>query len=82
VRKHSGEFRNRRELFAGALRYVALGLMAAVSAALFAKRQKLVRKGECINSGICTGCKVLKKCSLPRASSARRGLVGVDNDKR
>jgi hypothetical protein len=82
VRKQSGEFRSRRELFAGALRYAALGLMAAGSAALFAKRQRLVREGKCVSEGICDGCKVLQHCSLPQAASARRTLTGVDNGKK
>jgi len=82
VKKHFGEFLSRRELFTGALRYAALGLMAATSAVLFAKRQRLIRNGQCINSGICAGCKVLKHCSLPQAASARETLVGVDNGKK
>jgi len=82
VRKHSGEFRGRRELFAGALRYATLGLMAAGGVALFAKRQRLVREGKCVNEGICAGCKILENCSLPQALPARRSLAGVDNGKR
>jgi hypothetical protein len=82
VRKYTEEFLSRRELFAGALRYAALGLMAAASAALFAKRQRLVRNGQCINSGICADCNVLQDCSLPLAVSAKDTLAGVDNGKR
>ncbi len=82
MRKKSGEFLSRRELFAGALRYAALGLMAAGGAALFAKKQRLMRKGQCTNSGICAGCKALEQCNLPQALSARRTLAGVDNGKR
>jgi hypothetical protein len=77
--KHFREFRSRRELFAGALRYAALGLIAAGGSALFAKRQRLVRNGLCINSGICAGCKILKSCSLPQAASARVTLSGISN---
>jgi hypothetical protein len=80
VKKHTKEFHSRRELFAGALRYAALGLMAAVSTALIAKRQRLVRNGQCVNSGICAGCKILKNCSLPQAASARETLSGINND--
>lgn len=82
MRKHSGGFRSRRELFAGAMRYATLGLMVAASAALFAKRQRLVRKDQCTSSGICVGCKVLEQCGLPKALSAKRTLAGVDNDKK
>ena len=69
-------------MFAGALRYATLGLMTTGGIALFAKRQRLVREGKCVNEGICAGCKVLKKCSLPQAASARQTLAGVDNGKR
>jgi hypothetical protein len=82
VRKYIGEVRSRRELFAGALRYAGLGLMATASAALFAKRRRLVRNGRCISSGICAGCKVLQDCSLPQAASAKETLAGVDNGKK
>lgn len=80
MKKHLGEFRSRRELFTGALRYAALGLIAAGGIALFAKRQRLVRNGLCVNSGICAGCKILKSCSLPQAVSARETLSGISND--
>jgi hypothetical protein len=80
VKRPSREIRSRRELFAGVLRYAALGLIAAGGTALLAKRQRLVRKGRCINnSGVCTGCKVLERCSLPQAVSARKTLMGVNN---
>ena len=82
MRKHFGEFLSRRELFAGALRYAALGLMATGGAVLFAKRRRLLREGKCVNEGICAGCKVLEQCSLPQALSARRTLTGVDNGKK
>jgi hypothetical protein len=82
VRKHSGEVRSRREFVAGVLRYTALGLMGVASAALFAKRQRLVRNGQCTNSGICAGCKVLEECSLPQAVSAKKTPAGIDYGKR
>jgi hypothetical protein len=69
-------------MLAGALRYASLGLMAAGGAALFAKRQRLVRNGRCINTGICVGCKILQDCSLPRAVTARKTLSGINNDSK
>jgi hypothetical protein len=81
VTKHSEESHSRREMFAGALRYTALGLMASASAMLFAKRQRLIRQGLCINSGICAGCEVLENCGLPLAVSARQDLAGANNGK-
>jgi len=69
-------------MLAGALRYAALGLMVAGGAALFAKRQILMRNGRCINSGICAGCKILQDCSLPQAATARETLSGINNDSK
>ena len=82
MKKKSGEFLSRKELFAEVLRYATLGLMAVGGIALFAKRQRLVRMGKCVNEGICAGCKALGHCSLPQAASARRTLAGVDNGKK
>jgi hypothetical protein len=82
VRKKAGEVRSRRDFFAGALRYAALGLMAAGGLALFVKKQKFAGKGQCINNRICTDCKILENCSLPQAASARQILTGVDNGKK
>ena len=79
MRKRFAQVQNRRELFAGALRYVALGLLTAGGAGIFAKRRRLVREGKCINDGICTGCEVLARCGLPPALSAREARAGVDN---
>jgi hypothetical protein len=82
VRKHSGQVQGRRELLKEALRYATLGLLTAGGVVLFAKRQRLVRQGKCINDGVCTGCKVLEQCSLPQALSARKALAGVGNGRR
>jgi hypothetical protein len=78
--KRFEKVRSRREVLVGMLRYAALGFLTTVSTVLFAKRQRLIRQGLCINRGICTGCKVLENCSLPQAASARGALAGVDND--
>lgn len=82
MRKHRRQVQNRRELLVGALRYVTLGLLTAGGAATFTKRQRLVREGKCINNGICTDCKVLERCGLPQALSARKTLTGVDNGRK
>ncbi|TKJ37336.1 MAG: hypothetical protein CEE38_07480 [Planctomycetes bacterium B3_Pla] len=81
MRKRFGQSQNRRELFAGVLRYVALGLLTAGGAGIVAKRRRLVREGKCINSGHCTGCEVLERCGLPAALSARETSAGVENDR-
>lgn len=76
------KIRSRRELFAGALRYAALGLLTAGGVTLFAKRRRLLREGRCINEGVCGGCRLLENCGLPRAASAREVLAGVQNGRR
>jgi hypothetical protein len=73
---------NRRQLLEGALRYATLGLLTAGGYAIFSKRNRLLREGKCINSGICTGCEVFKQCGLPQALSARKALTGVNNGRR
>jgi hypothetical protein len=75
--EHPGRVRSRRELCTGALRYAALGVLTAGGAALYAKRQRLLRQGICINDGICAGCTIFNKCELPPALSARKVPVGV-----
>ena len=71
--------RNRRELFAGFLRYASLGVLTAGAAGIFAKRRRLVWQGKCVNSGTCAGCEMLARCDLPRALSAKEALIGGDN---
>ena len=73
---------SRRELFAGALRYAALGLVAAGGGALFAKRRRLVQEGVCSNNRLCDGCAILQQCTLPVALSAKKISVGVSSDGR
>jgi hypothetical protein len=58
----------RRDILAGAARYVALGAMAVLGAAAIVKRRRLAGAGVCIKNGACTGCSVLAECSLPEAS--------------
>jgi hypothetical protein len=66
--------RSRRQLFAGVLRYVTLGLLGVVGGSAFAKRRRLVREGKCISRGICRGCEVFENCGLPQALSAKQVL--------
>lgn len=73
---------SRRELFAAALRYAALGLLTAGGAALFAKRRRLLREGICVNDQFCAGCEILERCALPRALSAKKVLAGVNSGGR
>jgi len=73
--RHLGQVQSRRQLFAGALRYVTLGLFAAGAGSVVAKRRRLLREGKCINGGICCGCEVFEKCGLPQALSAKEILA-------
>lgn len=73
---------SRRELFAGVLRYAAMGLLATGGAVLFAKRRRLLREGICINDRFCDGCAILQQCTLPRALSAKKIPAGVNSDGR
>ena len=61
-------------MFAGVLRYAALGLMAAASAALFAKRQKLVREGKIHEISIVT---LLAEVDLPIAARLRQARLAT-----
>jgi len=71
MRKDFKQMQSRRELFAGIFRYATLGLLGMVGGSVVAKRRKLVRDGKCIHSGICRGCEVFERCSLPQALSAK-----------
>ncbi len=72
--------KSRRDVFAGALRYMAVGVLAAGGFFVGVKRRRLVRQGKCINGGPgqlgCRGCGALQQCGLPRALSAKKVLGG------
>ncbi|MFC1637161.1 hypothetical protein ACFL5Z_20255 [Planctomycetota bacterium] len=81
MRRHPEQARSRRELCFVALRYATLGLLTAGGAALWAKRQRLLREGVCINDGICNGCQALAQCGLPRALSVKKAQRGESNGR-
>jgi hypothetical protein len=58
---------DRRAVLTGALRYAALGALAAAGGLTVAKRRRLVAEGKCINDGLCRGCAILARCDLPEA---------------
>lgn len=70
-----GEVQSRRQLVVGALRYATLGLFAAGGGSVAVQRRRLAREGKCVNGGVCGGCEVFEKCSLPQALSAKEILA-------
>ena len=72
MRNNPVNFKSRRRLFVATLRYAALGFLCAAAALLAAKRYRLVRRGVCINNGLCERCKVFETCRLPLVLSAKR----------
>lgn len=78
--KHSKQVRNRRQLLTEALRYMTLGVFAVAGVSVLVKRHRLVREGKCIHGGICRGCAVFERCSLPQALSAREMLAEGKDD--
>ena len=81
---------NRRELLTAVLRYATLGALVAIGGAVFAKRHRLVQgprfagtqDGICINNGICKGCRILERCSLPPALSEKQLLTRMDDERK
>ena len=82
MEKHTERKQDRRELLAGALRYVTFGLLAAVGGSVFVKRRRLVREGKCVNRGLCGDCEIFQECGLEQALSVRKALAGADNGRR
>lgn len=69
---------NRREFFAGVLRYGTLACLASAGGLAVVKRQRLVREGKCINDGLCLGCAIYTGCDLPAALKAKESPEGGD----
>jgi electron transport complex protein RnfB len=53
---------DRRQFLAEALRYAALGTLGVIGGAAFAKRHRLVKEGQCVDSGLCRDCELFNKC--------------------
>jgi hypothetical protein len=75
MRRKSEKVQSRRQLFTSALRYTALGALAAVGGFVFAQRRRLVNSGVCINREICGSCGIFEKCGLPPALSAKKNVL-------
>jgi hypothetical protein len=70
---------NRREFFAGVLRYGTLVFLAGAGGLAIVKRQRLVREGKCINDGLCLGCAIYGGCDLPAALKAKQSSEGGEH---
>jgi len=66
------QIHGRRNLLAGGLRLLTLGLFGAGAYCSIKKRNRLLREGKCIGDSICTRCKVFDDCGLPQALSAKQ----------
>ncbi len=75
MRRQFEKVQSRRDLFTSALRYTALGVLAAVGGSIFAKRRRLVNSGICINREICGSCGVFEECGLPPALSTKKNVI-------
>jgi hypothetical protein len=71
---------NRRQFFIGAARCAFLGLLCAAGGLLLAKRYRLIRKGVCINDGLCEGCEIFEKCRLPLRRPAPSSALPAKQD--
>ncbi len=79
--KRSVEKLDRRYLLRAGLRIATFVLLGGVGAAAIAKRQRLVREGKCVSSGICGGCRVYEDCGLPQALSRKKVLAEADEKR-
>lgn len=76
------EKQSRRNFLRDAVRYAALALVCFVAGSAFTKRRKLLQEGNCINQGICGGCRVYENCRLPQALSRKQILAeNLDADR-
>ena len=78
----TGQAQSRRQLLTEVLRYATLGFWVAVGGSVLVKKRRFVRQGKCINHGVCRGCEILQKCSLPLALSAKQVLTGTNDDRK
>ena len=80
MKEYRSDISNRREVLSASLRYAALAVLAAAGTSAFIKRRRLVREGRCIYDGYCRECRILDRCGLPAALSAKRSSTGKGND--
>lgn len=80
MKKTNKQIHGRRNLLAGSLRLLTLGLFGAGAYYSIKKRNRLMREGKCISDGICTRCRAFDDCGLPQALSAKQFFKKTEND--
>ncbi len=73
------KIQNRRKLLTDALRFAGLGLLGFVSVWAVLKRRRLKYDGDCINSSICSDCRIYEDCGLPQALSRKQAMEKKNN---
>lgn len=63
---------SRREFLRRCARNISLIAIGLAGGTLFARKQIKRSSHECINEGICDGCRVFSGCLLPPALSAQK----------
>ena len=80
INKYLTQGQSRRELLAGLLRYVVLGLLTVVAYLVSIRERRLLREGRCVKNGICSNCGVFESCMMPQALSMKQSLTGIKSD--
>ncbi len=63
---------SRREFLRRCARSISLIAIGLVGSTLLVRKQIKRSSQECINAGICDGCRVFSGCGLPQALSAKK----------
>lgn len=73
---------SRREFLRRCARRISLIVLGLVGSTLLVRKQIKRSSQECINEGICDGCRVFSECILPQALSAKRKSVDAETTRR
>jgi len=65
---------SRRRFVRSIARSAALGALGLLTLSLARRRRDDRGREECVNHGICCGCRALEHCRLPRALSAKQAM--------
>lgn len=70
------EKQDRREFFRTCARYTALAVLGATGGELLTRKVRDRQSHECMNQGLCDGCREFSACGLPQALSAKQEMAG------